>query len=57
LNDIKAGGNQGCGTPGFRAVEDWVSAPPFASLLLPVVFMSLRRMLLCFYCQRTNVAC
>jgi hypothetical protein len=23
LNDITAGGNQGCGTPGFTAVEGW----------------------------------
>jgi tripeptidyl-peptidase-1 len=23
LNDIEKGGNQGCGTPGFTAVEGW----------------------------------
>lgn len=38
LNDIKMGGNQGCGTPGFTAVEGWdpvtgLGTPNFPKLL------------------------
>ncbi|KAI4180002.1 MAG: hypothetical protein L6R41_007522, partial [Letrouitia leprolyta] len=38
LNDIKQGGNQGCGTPGFTAVEGWdpvtgLGTPNFPKLL------------------------
>ncbi|KAL8935586.1 MAG: hypothetical protein Q9216_005353 [Gyalolechia sp. 2 TL-2023] len=38
LNDIQLGGNQGCGTPGFQAVEGWdpvtgLGTPNFPKLL------------------------
>jgi len=38
LNDIVIGGNQGCGTPGFTAVEGWdpvtgLGTPNFPKML------------------------
>ncbi|KAI0063506.1 subtilisin-like protein [Artomyces pyxidatus] len=40
FNDIKSGGNQGCGTPGFNATEGWDPVTgmgtPDLSLLLPL---------------------